>query len=236
MMIKRRPWRFGWCVLLILSPAWGQTVAYTKTPINLGNVGPVEWTKDEGGNGHFYEAITTHECITWADAQKYAVSHGGYLATITSPHENLFVFKLVDSPQFWLIDNMGDSLGPWLGGICDPSQNPGGEPWQWVNNEGQFRYTNWSPLHNFETNQKHNALIFYGPGVDNRRPVWNNYPASARLCGFVVEYNTNPAPVPKYVVPWDKISLVGYPVVGFVIILVLLWFSRRTTELAGGSF
>jgi hypothetical protein len=230
MTISRQRWRLSLYVLLFSTHVFGQNLSLTRAPLNLQNVGPVEWPKDERGNGHFYEAVTISEGISWADAQKYAASHGGYLATITSPRENTFIFKLINSPQFWLMSPNGNSWGPWLGGIYAPKMNPGGEPWQWVHHEGPFHYTNWSSLHDFESNQWNNGLIFFGPGVDNRQPVWNNLPANERLCGFVVEYDTNPVPVSLDDVAWDSVSIAGMVFLGGIVIYGIVWLLRRRED------
>ena len=75
-----------------------------------------EWPKNEGGNGHFYEAVLVPEGIDWNEAKAAAESAGGYLATTTSEEENEFVFGLVSGDAaFWIIDAPGNGRGPWLG-------------------------------------------------------------------------------------------------------------------------
>ena len=87
--------------------------------IGISNATPVEWSVSSGGNGHFYEVIS--EALTWTDARDAAISAGGYLATITSEAEDIFVWNLLDSSHF------GGHYGPWLGGFQpDGSPEPDG--------------------------------------------------------------------------------------------------------------
>jgi len=96
---------------------------------------PIEWPESEGGNGHFYEAEIA--AWDWATNRVYAESliwagKHGYLATITSEEEHLFI-----------LDRLGGFSGYWLGGYQTGS---GPEPdggWAWVTGE-TWSYTNWS--------------------------------------------------------------------------------------------
>ena len=89
-----------------------------------GLAAPVVWSQ----NGHSYEVVVVTEPITWPDAQAAAVDVGGYLATLTSAEENLFVFDLVCStPGAWT-HPAEFAEGPWLGGSDAASEGN----WQWV--------------------------------------------------------------------------------------------------------
>ena len=83
----------------------------------------VRWEIADGGNGHWYEALTGPPIrprpIRWADAEQDAEARGGYLASITSEAENNFVFSLIDSPIYWFFDG-AVYFGPWLGGLQAP--------------------------------------------------------------------------------------------------------------------
>lgn len=105
----------------------------------------VEWSTDDGGNGHLYEVVLVSEGIDWQSAQNAALTAGGYLATITSAAENAFVYSLASSnSSFWTPGRGETNLGPWLGGFQpDGSPEPDGN-WQWVTGE-PFVYTNWDP-------------------------------------------------------------------------------------------
>lgn len=102
----------------------------------------VEWPTSSGGNGHFYESVYVPEGISWLDARDLAEQRGGYLATLTSPEENAFVFQLVAGDLlYWQ-----NGSGPLLGGYQDRTAPDYVEPaggWRWVTGE-PCSYTNWS--------------------------------------------------------------------------------------------
>ena len=150
---------------------------------------PVEWSVADGGNGHFYEAVSVAGVISWGQANVAAAEAGGYLVTITSEQENEFVFNLIDSPSYWY---EGYNLrGPWIGAYQAPrSVEPAGG-WQWVTGE-PFAYTNW------DTGQPNNMggsedRIYFG-NQPVRVPRWNDAPADfTEVRAYVVEYVPEPA-------------------------------------------
>jgi Lectin C-type domain/PEP-CTERM motif len=111
-------------------------------------------------NGHYYRLIQFPE-RTWEDARLAALTEtfgvvNGYLATITSANEQLFVASSFSSAiQLW---------GAWLGGF-QPSGSP--EPagnWRWVTGE-PFAYTNWaSPIEPNNANNNENQLQLMASG------------------------------------------------------------------------
>ena len=84
-----------------------------------------EEVQDSIYGDHRYERVD--QGMTWSQAQEYAVTHGGYLAVITSPGEQAFVEKLIAK---------GSKNQYWLGGHRDQGN------FTWVNGES-FGYTNW---------------------------------------------------------------------------------------------
>ncbi len=160
---------------------------------------PVEWTIASGGNGHFYEAFSVSSGISWDSAEADALARGGYLATILSSAENTFVFNLVDNPIYWFTNPANQNSGPWLGGF-QPSGSP--EPdggWTWLNGDGAFAYTNWSPGEPNNAGGGENWLEFYGAsGPTARSSLWadndQNPDPNDRIVGYVVEYNAVPEP------------------------------------------
>lgn len=81
------------------------------------------WSTTSGGNGHYYEFISTTSPILWTDARALADSRGGYLATTTSAQENAFVASLLPNNIF-----------NWTGGTqLGPSGQIDG--WRWITGE-----------------------------------------------------------------------------------------------------
>ena len=88
---------------------------------------PVQWTVASGGNDHWYEIVTggiPSVRKTWTDARADALSRthlglSGYLATVTSAAENIFLDGLEGPFQ---------TRGGWLGGSDAAVE---GE-WRWV--------------------------------------------------------------------------------------------------------
>ncbi len=153
--------------------------------------GPIiPWSRAAHGNGHYYQAVAAPAGVNWADAQAWALAHGGYLATITSAAENDFVFQLITDLRFWGRDPWGNLQGPWLGGF-QPEGSP--EPdggWQWLNHDGAFAYTNWMPPDqpDNKTPDENRVEFFTHTAYWNDAPGEWTYPH-----GFVVEYSDAPA-------------------------------------------
>lgn len=95
---------------------------------------PLHWS----GNGHSYEAFLAGSTI-WADTKIAAESKGGYLATLTSSEENLWVYENIVYPTF---SQIGQA---WIGGYKPntPETDPAAG-WRWVTGES-WSYTNWGP-------------------------------------------------------------------------------------------
>jgi hypothetical protein len=177
---------------------------FVATLILVGSLpaAPVQWKITDGGNDHWYEAISAPG-ISWSDAAAAANARGGYLATILSQEENEFVFGLVDAPQFW-VPSVSSLSGPWLGGIQpDGSVEPDGG-WEWLNSDGGFGvedvggYTNWHPPINGSPQEPNNfmdlpenALQFKSYNAlapAERSAFWNDEVGSSSLAGgYVVE-------------------------------------------------
>jgi len=155
-----------------------------------------QWSPGAGGNGHFYRAFAVPSGITWGDANQYANTHGGYLVTITSAAENLFVFNLAKDPKYWLGGIANPYYdGPWLGGFKSTTSRNPAVGWQWVHNEGPFKYTNWAPP-NPDNNQGQgweNALNYWSSRGPKPSPGWNDRNGNNAVRGFVMEYDTEAA-------------------------------------------
>jgi len=206
------------CLVLMTLPILGTVF---EPPAEIHSVQLTDWPADRGGNGHIYEAVESPAGITWNDAEVYATAHGGYLATITSPEENAFVFKLVDDADFWLESPHGDSLGPWLGGTKSPGFTQPGEGWEWGHNEGPFTYTNWNQRKPDNEGGHKNHLSFYAQGKGQREPGWTDQASSTLLHGFVVEYDANPLPQSLGHVALFAVCMTGLAVGGCLLFLLL---------------
>lgn len=111
--------------------------------ITLFNISPArgqwtEWPVSAGGNGHVYLAVISETLISWQEAEQFARSAGGYLATITSAAENAFVLGLANSPEYFL-----SGKGPAFGGYQKTGSSEPAEGWAWVTGE-PWDYSNWA--------------------------------------------------------------------------------------------
>ena len=59
--------------------------------------GLVQWKIVDGGNDHWYQAVSVPEGISWYNSHIAASNMDGYLVTIASSEENDFVFNLIDN-------------------------------------------------------------------------------------------------------------------------------------------
>lgn len=147
-------------------------------------VGAQYWDPAEGGNGHWYMGMAAPG-ISWEDAAAQAEALGGYLCTVPSAEENLWVFTFVASdPSLW-----NTWFGPWIGGYQDTSSPEYSEPdgaWSWVTGES-WSYTNWGPGDPSNTNGQDHAAFGGIPGNEIRF-TWNDL-AAPEPGGFIVEWS-----------------------------------------------
>lgn len=137
------------------------------------------------GTGHSYEFISG--TFTWdqAKAAAEALSYNGaqgYLATLTSNGEDLFIRNNFSSEVIKFV-------GPWFGAIWDGSASGPTGGWSWVTGE-TFSYTGWNagePNHL----SGEDAIHFSNGG-------WNDIlRGRTDAIGYFVEYNAGtPVPIP----------------------------------------
>ena len=154
----------------------------------------LQWSTVTGGNGHYYEAVLVPERISWADAKTNAEIKGGYLATITSPEENAFVFNLVIAPDYWTVGITGQSLGPWLGGYQPTGSSEPDGNWQWVTGE-PFTYTCWAQSEPSNGWGLEHFLSFYNGTPNSVASTWNDlksYDPPYAPIAYIVEYVPEP--------------------------------------------
>lgn len=194
-------------LILLALAANPASPAIFQPPAEVHSVELTEWRADAGGNGHFYEAVTSPAGITWDDATVYAKAHGGYLATPQSKQENAFVFNLIDGADFWTAGTDGSAWGPWLGGVRATAFTPAPADWGWTDPAARAAGRGDDHLH------------FYAEHAGDRRPLWHALPGDTRLAGFVVEYDRDPLP---NTLPY--VALFGVCVVGTIALAGALYF------------
>jgi hypothetical protein len=141
-------------------------------PINV-LAEPIQWTVEEGGNGHYYELITT-PFRNWHDAKIHAEALGGYLVTLTTEEENV-----------WVYNNMGGEP-TWLGGVKEEGNNI----WTWVTGE-TWSYTSWATNEPNAPPESQVALEY----ITTSPHLWNDQGQHVERV-FIIEYDNSPIPPP----------------------------------------
>jgi hypothetical protein len=173
-------------ILLLLSV----TMTFTTTA----SAAIVQWS----GNGHWYEAVYEAWGIDWDGATTAATAKGGYLATSTSGAENSFLFTLINDSKYWYNDGANNSEGPWLGGYQSSKTNEPTGDWTWVSGE-TWSWTNWKTGEPNNSGGNEDYLVFFEWGLNTMASTWNDVGRGALEKGYIIEYNTNPVPVPAAV-------------------------------------
>lgn len=168
-----------------------------------------QWDTGPGHNDHYYQVFLDANFIQWTDAYADAQARGGYLATITSEAENIFLTGLTLTAQ--------GHLESWIG-LTDVL-NEG--TFVWVTGE-PLVYTNWAPG---EPNDYQPAggedYAILSPPVDidvNVPGSWNNLPNNpARVRAWIVEWDLQPlTSVPEPSTVWTLALAAG----------LLFWYRR----------
>ncbi|HEX7048548.1 MAG TPA: tandem-95 repeat protein [Gammaproteobacteria bacterium] len=109
-----------------------ETVAATTLSMSASEYQPDYFYNPD--NGHYYKAISANSAIAWTDARDAAameVLHGmrGYLATVGSEAENIFVAHFVDVENVWLAASDSTSV---INDACDVNLESTEGDWRWV--------------------------------------------------------------------------------------------------------
>ena len=146
------------------------------------NADSIEWKITDGGNGHFYEAVSS-TVSGWNDANELANgvifnNMNGHLATLTSEEENN-----------WVWTNLNSIIGYFIGGTDQDVEGS----WEWVTGEA-WTYSNWNSGEPNDVpwllDTGEDGLLFASNGK------WNDVPITGyALGGYIIEYE--PAPVPE---------------------------------------
>ena len=120
-------------------------------------------------NGHYYYVYDIDTITDWNMAQEYCEAQGGYLATITGPEEDSFLYSYITDAGYSSV----------MFGLTDQEQT---DDWRWVTGEG-FSYQNWrSGEPNHQGGYEHYG-IYYDRNTDG---TWND--GSGRGGPFLCEW------------------------------------------------
>ena len=156
----------------------------------------VQWTVEEGGNGHWYKAFLQNSpVLKWTEMQAEAQSMGGTLATPVTEAENNFIYdNLAWDPQLWAYTGNG-AHGPALGGIRTGPDIL--NDWEWLTGEA-WEDTNWGcsqPGGQDGDGHSENYLHYYNCTESQPDRIWNDiedlYHGSNPVIGFIVEWEVN---------------------------------------------
>src|SRR5690349_12156932 len=95
---------------------------------------------DSTGSLRTHPTIYVPIGIDWANAEIHAqaLGCGWYLATLTSPAENAFVYSLIANRSEFFVITTGGGLGLWIGGFQKNALDEPAGYWRWVTNEEGF--------------------------------------------------------------------------------------------------
>lgn len=120
-------------------------------------------------NGHYYYVYDIDTITDWNMAQEYCEAQGGYLATITSPEEDAFLYSYITDAGYSSV----------MFGLTDQEQT---DDWHWVTGE-ELSYQNWHPGEpNHQGGYEHYGM-YYSKNTDG---TWND--GSGRGGPFLCEW------------------------------------------------
>ncbi len=133
-------------------------------------------------NDHYYYVYDIDTITDWNMAQEYCEAQGGYLATITSPEEDAFLYSYITDAGYSSV----------MFGLTDQEQM---DDWRWVTGE-ELSYQNWHPGEpNHQGGYEHYGM-YYSKNTDG---TWND--GSGRGGPFLCEwgeYNVTTPPSENY--------------------------------------
>lgn len=152
---------------------------------------PVEWAVADGGNGHFYELVTTPLTFDQASAAAQASTFmgvSGHLVTITSAAEQAFLDTL--NPT---------NIDAWIGasdtdheGVFEWVTGPEAGQVFWTAADGTITYSNWN---SGEPNNWGSSGEDFVEGWFGGQADWNDIAGTASNA-YIVEYSISAIPLP----------------------------------------
>ncbi len=178
---------------------------------------PVQWKAADGGNDHWYEVVwNVGHSISWTSANAAATSStlngmSGYLATVTSAAEQLFLNAVNAAFTASSPFHSGTYTTAWLGATDRDSEGN----WVWQNGEA-FTYSNWYAEGWGWPVEQPNGWIFqnYLAGWETG-DKWGDRANNGGLQKYVVEYDAPPVsnvPVPASL----PLAAAGFGIFGLI--------------------
>lgn len=178
---------------------------------------PVQWKAEDGGNDHWYEVVWNKNFLGWgqniswtnANAAASSSTHNGmsgYLATITSAAEQLFLNALNAAFTASSPSHSGTYTTAWLGATDKDSEGN----WIWSNGEA-FTYSNWA--WGEPNNWLNEDYVMGWYSGDKWNDSWNN--PIPGIQKYVVEYDAPPVsnvPVPASL----PLAAAGFGIFGLI--------------------
>lgn len=165
------------------------SAAVVTPQLSAGSMPLTQWESAAGGNDHYYQVFFDANFVQWSDASAHAQSLGGYLATITSEAENIFLTAMTFNGQAY--------LESWIGLTDELVEGT----FVWLTGEPLI-YTNWAPgePNDYQPAGGEDYGILSPPvEIDINVPgSWNDLP-------------NNPARVKTWIVEWDLQPLTSVP-------------------------
>ena len=169
------------------------------------------WSKEDGGNGHEYEAFALPVDMTILEAHAYAEQRGGHLVSINSSAEQAMLNQYV-------IDACYSELAIVIGLVQDLDAADYVEPaggWKWSSGE-PLEYANWRTGEPNDNPVGENFAEMYDNGT------WNDLQSGSVAKAVIIEYGTDVSDCPE--------DLDGDGIVGGADLTILLGMWGQSDE------
>lgn len=180
----------------------------SSQPIYPMRTSDIEWETARGGNGSYYEIVSTSSQFTWFDANEYAMNQvrngvAGHLATLNSGSEERFLaihIMGIREDQYlfrYLFRDRFYCIGGWNSDDYPPDGGPSG--WRWITGE-PFGLDLWRPYQYIWQHAAEPVLVWHladafstglapAPVDIGLSHVDNNNYYIGVACGLIIEYD-----------------------------------------------